>query len=114
MKNEKYLFIVSGPAGVGKDTVVAAVRAAHPEVERSVTATTRAPRPGEVDGINYHFRTVEAFEKLRDEKLAATPAAIRACAPVLRKVADRGNVCVFGNEDIIRAAKQPLEVTKLF
>jgi guanylate kinase len=67
MKNEKYLFIVSGPAGVGKDTVVAAVRAAHPEVERSVTATTRAPRPGEVDGINYHFRTVEAFEKLRDE-----------------------------------------------
>lgn len=67
MKNEKYLFIVSGPAGVGKDTVVAAVRAVHPEIERSVTATTRAPRPGEVDGVNYHFRTIPDFEKLKAE-----------------------------------------------
>ncbi len=65
MKNERYLFITSGPAGVGKDSVVAALRAAHPEIERSVTATTRAPRPGEVDGVNYHFRTVAQFEALK-------------------------------------------------
>jgi guanylate kinase len=67
MENEKYLFIASGPAGVGKDSVVAAMRAAHPKIERSVTATTRAPRPGEEDGISYHFRTVPEFEKLREE-----------------------------------------------
>ena len=66
------------------------------------------------DGAFLCGRAADWREKLRDEKLAATPAAIRACAPVLRKVADRGNVCVFGNEDIIRAAKQPLEVSKLF
>lgn len=66
------------------------------------------------DGAFLCGRAADWREKLRDEKLAATPAAIRACAPVLRKVADQGNVCVFGNEDIIRAAKQPLEVTKLF
>ena len=71
-----------------------------------------------VEGSGKCVRTVcvrlELFDPAAHEKLAATPAAIRACAPVLRKVADRGNVCVFGNEDIIRAAKQPLEVTKLF
>ena len=66
------------------------------------------------DGAFLCGRAADWREKLRDEKLAATPAAIRACAPVLHKVADLGNVCVFGNEDIIRAAKQPLEVTKLF
>ena len=66
------------------------------------------------DGAFLCGRAADWREKLRDEKLAATPAAIRACAPVLRKVADQGTVCVFGNEDIIRAAKQPLEVTKLF
>ncbi|MCI2047110.1 MAG: guanylate kinase [Faecalibacterium sp.] len=67
MNNEKCLFITSGPAGVGKDSVVAAMRAAHPEIERSVTATTRAPRPGEVDGVHYHFRTVAQFETLKAE-----------------------------------------------
>jgi guanylate kinase len=66
MTNEKCLFVVSGPAGVGKDSVVAALRAAHPEIEKTVSATTRAPRPGEQDGVSYHFMTREAFEKLRD------------------------------------------------
>lgn len=65
--NEKYLFIVSGPAGVGKDSVVQAMRAAHLEIERSVTATTRAPRPGEVEGVNYYYYSVEAFEQLKAE-----------------------------------------------
>ena len=66
MQNEKGLFVVSGPAGVGKDTVVAAMRAAHPEIEKTVSATTRNPRPGEADGVNYHFRTVEQFKQLLD------------------------------------------------
>lgn len=65
--NEKYLFIVSGPAGVGKDSVVKAMRDKHPEIERSVTATTRAPRPGEVEGINYYYYTVEDFKALEAE-----------------------------------------------
>ena len=66
------------------------------------------------DGAYLCGRAADWRETLRDEKLAAKPAAIRACAPVLEKVAREGAVCVFGNEDIIRAAKQPLEVTKLF
>lgn len=65
--NEKYLFIVSGPAGVGKDSVVREMRNQHPEIERSVTATTRAPRPGEEEGVNYYYYTEEAFQKLQAE-----------------------------------------------
>ena len=47
MANEKYLFVVSGAAGTGKDSVVGALRKMHPEIEKTVSATTRAPRPGE-------------------------------------------------------------------
>ena len=47
MANDKYLFVVSGAAGTGKDSVVKALREAHPEIEKTVSATTRAPRPGE-------------------------------------------------------------------
>lgn len=67
MTNDNCLFVVSGPAGVGKDSVVAALRAAHPEIEKTVSATTRAPRPGETDGVSYHFLTAAAFEKLKAE-----------------------------------------------
>ena len=46
MANDKFLFVVSGAAGTGKDSVVKALREAHPEIEKTVSATTRAPRPG--------------------------------------------------------------------
>ena len=61
MKGEKYLFVVSGPSGTGKDTVVASLLKKHPEIQHTVSATTRAPREGEKDGINYHFMTVADF-----------------------------------------------------
>lgn len=64
MENEKYLFVVSGPAGVGKDSVVKTLRANHPEIEKTVSATTRAPRPGEREGVDYYYRTAEQFEQL--------------------------------------------------
>jgi len=63
MKGEKYLFVVSGPSGTGKDTVVANVLKKHPEIQHTVSATTRPPREGEKDGINYHFMTRTDFEK---------------------------------------------------
>lgn len=62
MKGEKYLFVVSGPSGTGKDTVVASLLKNHPEIQHTVSATTRAPREGEKDGINYHFMSVADFE----------------------------------------------------
>lgn len=61
------LLVVSGPAGVGKGTIDAAVIARNSNIRMSVSATTRAPRPGEIDGVHYFFRTEEAFRKMIDE-----------------------------------------------
>jgi guanylate kinase len=54
---EARLTVLSGPSGVGKDAVLAAVRRRHPEVWVSTSVTTRAPRPTETDGVEYHFVT---------------------------------------------------------
>ena len=58
------LTVLSGPSGVGKGTVVAAVRERHPQVWVSVSCTTRAPRPGERDGVEYRFVTREEFGRM--------------------------------------------------
>ncbi|MEU0808498.1 guanylate kinase [Streptomyces sp. NPDC005970] len=58
------LTVLSGPSGVGKSTVVAHMRKAHPEVWLSVSATTRKPRPGERHGVQYFFVDDGEFDKL--------------------------------------------------
>jgi guanylate kinase len=58
------LTVLSGPSGVGKGTVVAAVRDMYPHVWVSVSCTTRAPRPGERDGVQYRFLDRPAFEAM--------------------------------------------------
>ncbi|HIZ99135.1 MAG TPA: guanylate kinase [Candidatus Janibacter merdipullorum] len=55
------LTVLAGPTAVGKGTVAAWIREHHPEVWLSVSATTRPPRPGEVDGVHYHFLSGEDF-----------------------------------------------------
>ena len=64
MKGESYLFVVSGPSGVGKDSVMTCLRQAHPEIEKTISATTRPPRAGEAEGVNYYYRTEEQFQQL--------------------------------------------------
>jgi guanylate kinase len=61
------VFVLSGPSAVGKSTVVQRVRDCVPDLYFSVSATTRAPRPGEVDGVDYHFVSPEAFQRLIDD-----------------------------------------------
>lgn len=58
------LTVLAGPTAVGKGTVSADLRARYPQVWLSVSATTRSPRPGEVDGVHYHFVTPEEFDAL--------------------------------------------------
>lgn len=62
-KAEGLLFIVSGPAGSGKTTLCDRLLADHPEVARIVTATSRPPREGEVDGKDYYFFSEEGFQQ---------------------------------------------------
>lgn len=63
--------VLSGPSGVGKGTVCAALRRMDTELVYSVSATTRSPRAGEIDGVNYFFKSREQFESMiaRDELL---------------------------------------------
>jgi guanylate kinase len=59
--------VLSGPSAVGKSTVVRCLRERVPDLHFSVSVTTRAPRPGEVDGVDYSFVTTERFQQLIDE-----------------------------------------------
>jgi len=56
------VFVVTGPSGVGKGTLIRGLLERAPGLELAVSATTRPPRPGEVDGVDYHFLTAEEFE----------------------------------------------------
>jgi guanylate kinase len=57
------VFVITGPSGVGKGTLIRGLMERLGELELSVSATTRAPRPGEQDGVDYHFLTHEEFER---------------------------------------------------
>lgn len=96
--------VLSGPSAVGKSTVVACLRKRVPDLYFSVSATTRAARPGEVDGVDYHFVGAKGFQRLIDDgellewaeihgglQRSGTPAApvyaaARAGRPVLIEV----------------------------
>ena len=61
------MVVLSGPSAVGKSTVVRCLRERVADLHFSVSATTRAPRPGEVDGVDYSFVTAERFQQLIDD-----------------------------------------------
>jgi len=61
------IIIISGPSGVGKGTVLKELMAQNPQIHYSVSATTRSPREGEVDGVNYYFVSEEQFDKYIEE-----------------------------------------------
>jgi guanylate kinase len=64
------LFVITGPSGVGKGTLIGRLLERMPELELSVSATTRVPRPGERDGVDYHFKSEEEFARMiRDGSL---------------------------------------------
>ena len=67
MTNKGLLIVFSGPSGSGKGTVLAEAMKRYPQMEFSVSATTRAPREGETDGVNYFFKTREEFLALTEE-----------------------------------------------
>jgi guanylate kinase len=58
-----HVFVITGPSGVGKGTLIRGLMERLPRLELSVSATTRAPRPGERDGVEYHFLTRAEFDR---------------------------------------------------
>lgn len=67
MQRKGKTFIVSGPSGVGKSTVLKALFDRRTDLYFSISATTRDPRPGEVDGVHYHFIPAEEFHRMVEE-----------------------------------------------
>ena len=63
-KREGLLIIISGPSGAGKGTVYNEVIKRRPEIQKSVSVTTRAPRPNEIEGVHYYFRTLEQYQDM--------------------------------------------------
>lgn len=61
------LLVVAGPSGVGKGTLIRELLQRHPDIQRSVSCTTRDPRPGEREGVDYHFLSDAEFARMRDE-----------------------------------------------
>jgi guanylate kinase len=61
-RNMPKVFVITGPSGVGKGTLISALLERVPDLELSVSATTRQPREGEIDGRDYHFLTPEEFD----------------------------------------------------
>ncbi|MGH9552361.1 MAG: guanylate kinase [Terriglobales bacterium] len=69
LKKKGHLIVVTGPSGVGKGTVVTRLLKLVPEITKSVSVTTRELRPGEVDGVDYFFRTVQDFDEMIEQNL---------------------------------------------
>lgn len=67
MNDSGLLIVVSGPSGAGKGTICSALREQFPNIQYSISMTTRKPRPGEVDGVNYYFADNARFEQLLAE-----------------------------------------------
>lgn len=106
------LVILSGPSGVGKDTVIERWRDVNPRVKRVVSATTRGPREGEVDGIDYHFIPPKEFEEMaaRDEFLEHKDVHGRRYGTPrqgVKELMDAGHIAILkidvqGAEEILR------------
>ena len=67
LKDEGILLVVSGPSGAGKGTICSAIREIYPDLEYSISMTTRSPRNGEQEGVSYFFRNDAQFEELVKE-----------------------------------------------
>lgn len=64
MEYQGLLVVMAGPSGAGKGTIYYEVLKRRPELRQSVSVTTRAPRPGEVDGVHYHFKTLDEYQEM--------------------------------------------------
>lgn len=106
------LLILSGPSGAGKSTVVSKLMEMRDDVCFSVSATTRSPRPGEVDGVNYFFVTRERFdEMIRDNALLEYAEYVGNCYGTPRDyVEEKMNMGINVILDIeVQGARQVME-----
>ena len=98
------LIVLSGPSGVGKDSVLAGLRKRGYRFHFAVTATTRPPRPGERDGVDYHFVSPQAFQEMLDRDELLEHAEVYGHRYGVPKEEIRGGVDVLLRVDVQGAA----------
>ena len=120
MNNKGLIIILSAPSGCGKDTVFQEIKKIRNDVVESVSATTRKPREGEVDGVNYYFKTESDFQLMvvNDELLEY--ARYNNCyygTPVseVEKAIDNGKICfliidVQGAQSILKVRPDAISI----
>ena len=120
MNNKGLLIILSAPSGCGKDTAFQEIKKIRNDVVESVSATTRKPREGEVDGVNYYFKTESDFQLMvvNDELLEY--ARYNNCyygTPVseVEKAIDNGKICfliidVQGAQSILKVRPDAISI----
>ena len=108
MNKRGVLVVFSGPSGAGKGTVLAEYFRTSPDTVYSVSATTRRPRPGEQDGVDYHFVTREAFEEMirEGEVIEYTQYYGSPAGPIRKELAAGRDVIL---EIEVKGAKQVRE-----
>ena len=89
------LLIISSPSGAGKSTISRRLRAWDPTIRFSVSATTRAPREGEVDGQHYYFVSVEDFQRQFETNIFGVLRTVHATREAL--IASRGTIAIMGS-----------------
>ena len=98
---QEKVIIFTAPSGSGKSTIINHLLDIHPEFEFSISATTRAPRGNERDGVEYYFKSVEEFERLVREDAFVEHEQVYASVyygtlkSELRRIWDKGNVIIF-------------------
>lgn len=108
-KGKGLLIVLSGPSGAGKGTIYGEVVKRLPQLKQSISVTTRAPRPGEIEGVHYYFRSVEEYERMKANNEFLETATVynnrygTPKAPVFRMI-DEGDDVFF--EIDVEGAKQ--------
>lgn len=97
-KNKGFLVVLSAPSGCGKDTVFKEIQKIRDDVVESVSATTREPRVGEIDGVNYYFKSNDEFEEMIENNGLLEYVKYNNCyygTPVagVQKAINDGKVC---------------------
>lgn len=112
MNKKGMLVVLSAPSGCGKDTVYKELTKLRQDICESVSVTTRSPREGEIEGINYYFKTVEQFKELIENEGLLEYTIYNNCyygTPVegVEKAIEQGKICfliidVYGAQNIMK------------
>lgn len=112
MSKKGMLVVLSAPSGCGKDTVFKELKKLRGDIVESISATTRLPREGEQDGVNYYFKTEEEFKKMLNSKGLLEYTVYNGCyygTPVagVNRAIEEGKICfliieVEGGQNIMR------------